>query len=329
MSITPANFAVFITNANTTIREAYSSAPIEYPAYTTTMTTGTDVFEDGWIGRMPKMREWLGPRIVKEPGPQTYTVAMQVFENTYGFDMFKIADDQFGVFYPILSDLALQAKRDPEFQIRDLLENANAQTGTRQLGLDGLANFSTVHPVNIYNSAAGTYSNLFTGGGMSIGGVTVGGAFSGTAFGTLAEYMMTYKAEDGERLQITPNMVMLPSGLMAEGEYVLRNISSAPQSWATFGPAVTQVGASDNIWKRFGCDPIINKNLTSNTNWYLMDTTKSVKPFRWIQREAPVFTPRVSADDPIVYGQHMYQWGVYYRAAPAWSYAWLAAKSGP
>lgn len=327
--ITPSAFNVFITNASTTIREAYSSAPIEYPAYTTTVPTETTIFEDGWIGRMPKMRLWQGPRIVNEPAPQTYQVTVQPFENTYSFDMFHIEDDKLGVYYPILQDLALQAKRDPEFQIRDLLENAGAQTGSRQNGLDGLSFFNTAHPVDLYNTSAGTYVNDFTGGGVSISGVTVGGSLSGTAFGNLAEYMMTLKAEDGERLMIVPNMLMVPPNLWAEAEYILKNQFSAPSSWATWGATNTQVGASDNLWKRFGVEPLINKNLSSATKWYLMDTTKAVKPVRWITREAPVFTPRVNPGDPVVFDQHAYLWGVYYRATPAWSYSWLMARSGP
>ena len=327
--ITPAQFNVFITNVNTMVREAYSSAPIEYPAYTTTVTTDTEIWEDGWIGRMNKLRLWQGPRVVTEPAPQTYQVTVQPFEATYGLDMFKMADDKFGVYYPILTDLALQAKRDPEFQIRDMLENAGAQTGSRQNGLDGLTFFNTAHPVDLYDSSKGTYINDFTGGGQSVGGVTVGGALSGVAFGTVYEYMMTLKDESGERLGITPNMLIIPPTLVAEAEYILKNQFSAPQSWATFGASVTNVGASDNLWKRFGVDYLVNKNLTSNTKWYLADTTKAVKPVRWVQRQGAEFVYRVTPQDPVVFDQHQYLYGVYYRACPAWSYSWLMSRSGP
>lgn len=329
MAITPAAFGVFITNANTSIREAYSSAPIEYPEYTTTVPTDTTVFEDGWIGRMPKMRVWTGPRIVNEPAPQTYQVSVITYENTYGFDRFHMDDDKMGVYYPILIDLALQAKRWPEFELRDLLENAGAQTGARQNGLDGLSFFNTAHPVDLYDSSKGTYSNDFTGGGMSISGQTVGGALSPTAFGTLCEYMMTLKAEDGERLGIVPNLLMVPSNLKAEAEYILKNTFSAPQSWGTWGSLGTQVGAADNIYKRFGVDYIVNKNLISATKWYLADTTKAVKPLRWILREAPVFAPMVNETDWNVFANHEYLWGCYGRATPAWAYSWLMARSGP
>lgn len=327
--IVPASFATFVTNASTMIRQAYSSAPIVYPEYTTTVPTDTTVWLDGWIGRMNKMRVWTGPRIVNEPAPQTYSVSVLPYENTYKFDRFHADDDQYGVYYPMLLDLALQAKRWPEFELRDLLENTGAQTGTRQVGLDGLTFFNTAHPIDLYDSTKGTYVNDFTGGGVVISSVNVGGALSAVAFGTLAEYMMTLKAEDNERLGVIPNLMLIPPNLKAEAEYILKNTFSAPQQWGTFGNLGTQVGASDNIYKRFGVDYTVNHYLNSATKWYLGDTTKAVKPLRWVQHTAPVFTPRVNENDPVVFDNHAFLWGVWARATPAWSYSWLLARSGP
>lgn len=327
--IIPGNFNVFITNVSTMIREAYSSASIEYPMYTTTVPTNSTTWEDGWIGRMPKMRPWDGPRIVNEPAPQTYTVNIINYENTYGLDMFMFEDDKYNVYYPILIDLALQSKRWPEFELRDLLENTGVQTGSRQNGLDGLPFFSTSHPVDFYNSGAGTYVNDFTGGGVSIGGVTVGGALSPTALGTMSEYMMTLKAEDGERFGLVPNLLIVPPTLKVEADYILKNQFIAPANWSTFGSIPTNVGASDNLYSRFGMDYLVNKNLMSNTKYYIADTTKAVKPVRWIMREAPVFTPRVNEDDPFVFDNHQYIWGVRARGCPAWSYSWLMSRGGP
>jgi phage major head subunit gpT-like protein len=336
--ITPANWLPFIVTANTTIRQAWSDIPIEYPLYTTTVPLGeSSVFEDAWIGRMPKMRVWNGPRVYHEPSPQTYLVTPQPFELTYTLDRFKFDDDGFGVFYPILLDHALQTKKWPEYQLRDLLEASGAWSSTAaQAGLDGLSFFNTAHQINIYALAAGTldagtaYCNDFTGGGVTINSVNVGGALSQTAFGTLAEYMMTIRAEDGERLQIVPDTMMVPANLMAESEYILNNmLAAASVGYTTWGAAQTQVGASDNVFKRFGVKPHVNKNLNSATKWYLMDLSKSVKPLRWILRDAPTFTPRVAENDPIVFDSHRYAWGGWARGAPAWSPSWLMARSGP
>ena len=324
----PANFAVFVTNAQTYIRNAYSSAPISYTDYTTTVPTNTEVYADGWIGRMPKGREWIGPRVTNEPAAQTYQTTVLPFELTYSLDRFRADDDQYGVYYPILQDLAHQAAMLPEYQLRDFLEASGAYSGAAQTGLDGVSFFSTAHPVNFYSAAAGTYINDFIGG-QAVGGATVGGALSAAAFGSMCEYMMTIKAEDGERLGVTPDLLIIPPTLMGCAEYILKNAFSAPTSWDVFGSLGTQVGASDNIYRRFGVRYLINKHLSSNTTYYVADTTKAVKPLRWVQHTAPVFTNRIAENDPVVFDNHAFLWGWWARAVPAWSYAWLMSRGGP
>jgi phage major head subunit gpT-like protein len=339
--ITPTNWLPLITQANTSIREAWSWLPVEYPLYTTTVTMGGDkgrsIWEDAWIGRMPKMRLWSGPRVYNEPNPQTYSVVVEPFELTYTLDRFRFDDDGFGVFYPLLLDMAMQTKLWPEYQVRDLIEATGAwSSATSQAGLDGLSNWNTAHQTNVYSLSTGSlnagtaYCNDFTGGGQTINSVTVGGAFSQTSVLTLMEYMMTIRGEDGERLMITPTHVMVPPTLAGEAEYVLKNmLGAASVGYTTWGAAQTQVGAIDNVTKRFGMELHINKNLASFTKFYMMDCSKAVKPFRWISRDPPAVTPRVNENDPLVFDSHLYTWGAWARGAPAWSPAWLAARSGP
>lgn len=336
--ITPANWIPFITQASTTIRTAWSWLPTQYEQYTTTVPLGkASQFEDAWIGRMAKMRLWSGVRVYNEPAPQTYVVVPEPFEVTYTLDRFKYDDDGFGVFYPMLMDFAQQTKLWPEYQMRDLLEATGAWSSVAsQKGMDGFSFFNTAHPNNIYSLTPATlaadtaYCNDFTSGGQTINGVTVGGALSQTAFGTLAEYMMTIRAEDGERLGITPTDLMVPANLALETDSILNNTASASSvGFTTWGAAQTQVGASDNMYRRFGVKMIVNKNLASATKWYLMDLSKSVKPLRWVLKDAVRITPRMNEDDPIVFDSHMFAWGGWGRGAPAWSPSWLMARSGP
>jgi phage major head subunit gpT-like protein len=240
-------------------------------------------------------------------------------------------DDQLGIFYATMPDMALQAKRWPDFQVRDLLQNRRAQTGTRQLGLDGLSGFNTAHPIDLYDSSKGTYSNDFTGGGQTINGVLVGGAFSQTAIATLYEYMMTLKAEDNETVGVTPNVLLVPPALKLEAELFIKSTFLAPPSWGT---ATGQVGAADNPLRRFGLDPIVwevlNTGVTGgNTYWYMLDTTKAFKPFVWQLRQAPVLAVRTNEQDPVVFDDHTYLYGYWARGAPGWNYSFLFARSGP
>jgi phage major head subunit gpT-like protein len=327
--ITPANFATFITNVNTMIGQAYSSTPVEYMQYTSVMPCTSTQLSLAWTGRMPKARAWFGSRQPHEPAPQTYTVVPIPYENTYMIDRFHLDDDQFGVYYRMLPDMALQWKKQPDYEIRDMLENTGVQIGARQNGFDGLTAFNTAHPVDLYDTSKGTYSNDFTGGGQTIGGVLIGGALSPVAFASVIEYQQTLKDEAGERLGITPNVLMIPPTLQVEAQLILKAAFFAPPAWGAYSQISGQVGAADNVLSRMGVEPVVNHQLMTNTRWYSLDTTKAFKPFLWVVREGVTMTPRVSEDDPVVFDTHKFLWGGWDRMCPAWSYSWLYARSGP
>ena len=332
MAITPASFAAFVTNANTLMGHVYDTDDVSsvYSQFTTELPCTSEIWTTAWTGLMPKMRLWDGPRQPHNPAPQTYSIIPQPWENTYALDRFKLDDDQFGVYYRMLGDLIRQSKRQPDIQIRDLLEATGVQGSTTiQKGPDGVAFWSTSHPVDFYNTSSGTYINDFTGGGQTVSSVTVGGALSPTAFTSLYEYMTTLLGEDLERLGVTPNCMMLPPTLKAEGELILKSTFFAPPSWGAFAPITGQVGAADNPLKRFGVDLLINPWLKSNTKWYLLDTTKSMKPVTMVVREPVITVPRINENDPVVFDTHTFQWGQWSRAGYGWNLPFLMARSGP
>lgn len=324
MGVTPASLNLFISTVSTAIGQVYSDAsiPMLWEKFSSLMPCSSSQLALAWTGMLPKARVWRGSRVVVSPNPQTYIVVPLPYEHTVTIDRFHLDDDQFGYYYRTLPDQARQMKRQPDYWHRDLLEKSGDFTGTVQNGFDGLTYFNTAHPINFYASGAGTYSNDFTGGGS--GGV--GGAFGFTSVATLYEAMLRFKGEDGEPLGIQPNLVMVPPALSLESNLVLKEAMAAPPAWGTI---TGQVGAADNPMLRFGLQTLVNPYLTSTTVWYMMDTTKSFKPMLWVVREAPVMTPRVSENDPIVFDLHHYLWGWWARATPAWGYSFLMCRSGP
>lgn len=328
--ITPSNYQVFVTNAQTMIGAVYNQDDVQsiWKDIATQLPCTSKQLTLGWTGLMPKMRPWFGARQPHQPAPQTYTVKMQPFENTYSIDRFDLDDDMLGIYYRMLPDMARQAKRHPDYQIRDLIESAGIQSSAAiQAGFDGLSHWNTAHPIDLYDAAAGTYFNTSLGG-QADGPVTVGGALSPTSFTSVYEYMMTLKGEDGERLGIVPNKLMHPPTLKAEVELILKSTFFSPPSWGAYSAISGQVGAADNPLRRFGVEPIQNNFLSNNVRWYLLDTTKAFKPFLWVVRNETVTVPRVNENDPAVFDTHMFQWGQWNRVAPAWDYAFLSHRSG-
>jgi phage major head subunit gpT-like protein len=333
----PANFLLFLSDMNTAIGSVYLADPLdaEWQQVMTEIPVKTEQYVDAWTGLMPKARPWSGDRVVHQPSAQTYKAAPVPFEITYGMDRFHLDDDHLDVYFRLLPDMVRQTRRQQSYEMRDLLENAGAWTGAAQNGFDGLTYFNTAHPVDFYNTGAGTYCNDFSAGGQNItytkangGTVTIltGGGFGVLGFKTLYEYMMTLKGEDLERLGVRPTTLMHPVNLKTEVEVVLRSTSFAPPAW---GNITSQVGAADNPFKRFAVTPFMNEYLNDPQMWYLGDTSRGFKPLRWGLREGWRVVARVAETDPNVFDNHMYEWGGWNRCMPLWSYSWLLARSGP
>ena len=328
--ITPANLAFWFTKLDTQLGYTYSITPTFTEAIASTIPSGTEQNGYAWIGRLDKMRLWQGSRVTHEPAPQTYFLVNQPFELTEKIDQFKLDDDQMGVYERTMPEMAIQAKKAPDYQLRDLIENSGAQTGTRQNGLDGLSFFNTAHPIDLYNAAAGTYSNDFTGGGANVNyangkSILTGGAFGPTAVSTLYSYMLQLKAENGEPLGVMPSEILVPTALATEAELVLKSAFFAPPAWSTIG---SQVGTADNPIRRFGLDFRIIPEFTDPTKFYVVDNKKAFKPFIYQLRQAAVLASRVSPTDPVVFDAHTYLFGYWMRFAMGWGFSWLCVRSG-
>ncbi len=336
MTIAPTNFNILVSTIELGINAAWMDGTERvYDKICQATSSGSSQNVYPWIGMVPKMRLWNGPRFVSEPALQTYALANQTFELTMGIDRFTVDDDQFGYLQTWLPFQARQAARQPDYMLRDMLENTGDQTGTRQLGMDGLSGFSTQHAINFYNPSQGVYSNDFGGGGQTItyntsnGGtsqVLVGGSFSPTSFMTMFNYMRLIKGEDSEPLGINPNFIQHAQFLKGEVSLVLKSQFYSSPAWGTI---TGQVGSADSPTKRFGIEPIENVFLNNQYTWYMLDTNRGFRPFIHQTREATRMVPRVAETDPAVFDQHTFLYGQWDRQAVGWGPAFTYARSGP
>lgn len=327
MDITaPNQLIAFFTSVNTTLSLAYQTTTIVHPKIATLIPTGTEQHIEGWTGMGRTMREWTGSRVTESPAPQTYLVPVQNWELTESFDMFKMQDDHLGLLSHRPAQLGMNIKKNEDYILRDLLENAKSQVGARQKGLDGLNHWSASHPVDFYDSSKGTYVNDFGASGTSIGGITVGGALAVTPYATVWQEMANRKSESGEKLGLLPDTTMVPTQLKATAETILNTQFFAP---AIIGNLTGQVGPMDNSGVFRGTsDVLVWPDLSNQAAWYLLVTKMMRKPFSVIMREAPQFLYRNSPTDPVVFDQHVFLYGAHSRSTVAWSFAWLSSRSG-
>ncbi len=340
MLITPANLAFFFSQMNTMFQAGYASpiAPTFYDKIATTIPSATEQNVYGWIGMIDKMREWVGSRTTRTPAPQTYVLFNQPYELTQQVDKFKLQDDTWGIYYQLFSMMGSQAKKWPDYQLRDLLQGTGTQIGARLNGLDTLTHWNTAHPVDFYDASKGTYCNDFTGGGFSVNSQTVGGGLSVNAFASLWEEFAARKSESGEPFGLMPNLIMTPTQQKVAAMTILQaQFFGAPQIGnlgAGAGANAAMVGSTENMLKGW-TDLLVVPELgvsgvTNAVNiWYMLCTNMGVKPFTFQQRQTPNMVYRTNEQDPAVFDNHQYIYGVDARGALGWGHAFLSARSGP
>jgi phage major head subunit gpT-like protein len=115
----------------------------------------------GWLGKFPKMREWVGDRVIKDMEAKGYTITNKDFEATVGVDRNDIEDDNLGVYGPLMQEMGVSAAQQPD----DLTFGLMAQ-GTTETCYDGQYFFDTDHPSFDENGGAITVANVDASGAV-------------------------------------------------------------------------------------------------------------------------------------------------------------------
>lgn len=127
----------------------------EFLRFTMRTQSSTDRTTYPWLGQFPKLREWVGDRIVKKLDAHDYTIKNKKFESTVEVDRTAIEDDQFGIYSPMMEEMGIAAAEYPGDAVYDLIRQ-----GDSLLCYDGQPFFSASHPVG-----DGTESNWGGGSG--------------------------------------------------------------------------------------------------------------------------------------------------------------------
>lgn len=126
----------------TVFSDAFAAMEPDWPKIAMEVPSGSASETFGWLGTFPGMREWLGPRVIKNLSATGFTIENKLFEATVSVRRQDIEDDRLGLFKPVFAELGGNAKRHPEELIFSLLKN-----GFTSNGIDGQFFFDTDHPV--------------------------------------------------------------------------------------------------------------------------------------------------------------------------------------
>lgn len=142
----------------TVVSDAMMQAPAHAKDIAMTVPSVSRDETYGWLGSFPAMREWLGPRHVKNLVANGFTIQNRKFESTLEITRDDISDDRLGIFKPMFAEMGQAAVRHPEELIFGLLAS-----GFTTNCYDGQFFFDTDHPVTDADGNVTPVSN--TGGG--------------------------------------------------------------------------------------------------------------------------------------------------------------------
>jgi len=159
MLINKANLTGLYHGFNTSFNKGMEMADSHYREIAMVVPSNTTETNYGWLGQFPKLREWIGDRIIRGLVAHSYTIKNKVFEETISVPRTDVEDDQFGLFGPLMTELGRVAGSHPDELVFSLLA-AGFQTSS----YDGQFFFDTDHPVagqSVSNMQAGAGSPWF------------------------------------------------------------------------------------------------------------------------------------------------------------------------
>lgn len=316
MIINDALLTAVYQNLNMAFRRGLDSAPPPvWQRYATRVPSSTTTEIYPWLKAIPGMREWLGARQWNNLSSGAYSLTNRDWENTIAVGRNDLEDDRIGIYAPAAESLGMEARIHP-----DVLMAATVEAGDVALCWDGQPYFDTAHPEDSDVVGGTTYSNLFD---------TAAGTASPLTEANLAARWATfagYNKESGEPLGLVPDTMMVGSDLAITAGRILNMQTVASASPAGGGSAnIQQSNPLQGL-----VNLVVNPYLTDTGYWYLMVTNRAIKPFLFQERKAANMLVRMDQpNDPEVFNNKTYLYGVDGRYAGGYSFAQLCVRCGP
>ena len=273
------------TSLKATFNKAFDNALSDWEKTTMRIMSSTKTETYAWLSRFPKMRKWIGDKVIKALEAFKYTITNEPYEATIEVFRDDIEDDTLGIYAMQAQEAGYSARTWPDELIADLKNGAFAGEC-----YDGQYFYDSDHPV-----AGASVSNLGT---AALSAATV--ALAKASYGAARKAIMAFKDDEGRPLGLIPNILEVPPALEEVGKMLcysdkLENDTPNPYK----GTA----------------ELVVNTRLTSETAWFLHVTNRPLKPFIMQIRKNPVFVSQTNMDSDDVFNKGVYKYGAEARGA--------------
>lgn len=288
--------ALFIS-LKTVFNNAFAAAPVSWQKIAMEVPSTSGQNDYSWLSNFPKMRRWVGAKQVKSLEAYKYSVVNEDWEATVEVDRNHIEDDVLGIYQPQAQMIGLSAAQLPDEIVYEAVNKAFA---TRCY--DGQYFFDTDHPV-----AGASVSNKST---AVLSNATLAAAQAG--YGAARTAMKKFRDEEGRPLNITPTVLLVGPALEDTARALLTDGKLADDK--------------PNPYKGTA-ELVVDARIESDTAWFLLDTSKPVKPFVYQPRKKPVFVQQTNPEAEDVFNLKKYKFGAEARAAGGYGFWQLAFGS--
>ncbi|MEL7683245.1 Mu-like prophage major head subunit gpT family protein [Citromicrobium bathyomarinum] len=142
MIINSANLASVRTGFSTAFKKGLGQTSSLYTKIATIVPSTTKDQKYGWLGKIPNVREWIGPRAVQNLSEHSYEISEKKWELTIGVDRDDIETDNIGVYAPLFEEMGMSTGAKWDELVWGLLA-----AGFTTECYDGQNYFDTDHPV--------------------------------------------------------------------------------------------------------------------------------------------------------------------------------------
>lgn len=143
MDLTNANLEALFKAYKTNFQQGFDSLGDDgalFEMYCTVVPSTTSVEVYPFLKTLPRLREWIGDRVIHSLDGAEFAIKNRKFELTEGVMRDKIDDDSYGLYAPIFKEFGRSSREHPNELSVEILE-ANPEC------YDGQALFDTDHPV--------------------------------------------------------------------------------------------------------------------------------------------------------------------------------------
>lgn len=276
MVIVPSDIIDFLTGAlKATFFEAYNKVRVQYSTITT-MIPNTKTYSA--LSEIAA-KEWTDERIPLGLLAHQFAVANKDWEASIALDRNALADDQLAVVKARINNLADEAARSLDQVIFEVLGG-----GFNHLGYDGTKFFADDHQ----EASTGIQSNL------GHDELTI------SSYGAARASMMRTKDDRGRLMGVIPDTLVVPPALEETALQIL-NSDTYPAS----AGCMSGVG---NPWKG-SARLIVSPYLPSNRDWFLLCTSRAVRPIV-LQMKKPIEFTALEENTESNFMRKTYSFGV-------------------